>query len=169
MIRRTALYLILFLFSSSSLIFAQTAIDLQDKYGPPTQAYSVSEHIWMTPKFAANGQPCSMRLYPKRISSNMNYLLDTLDYGELRTVLGRLAPPESRGKRSEGFGLTSLVGQSGGTLYPYDNVTFTFLFSLSRPSALQTTVEKNLGDDMPVLRGAEIVAIVWRKRTCAEP
>lgn len=40
-------------FSSAS---AQTAADLEAKFGKPAEVYSVSENIWMTPEFAADGR-----------------------------------------------------------------------------------------------------------------
>lgn len=38
--------------------FGQTVSDLEMKYGKPVNAYSVSEHIWMTPEYNHNGQIC---------------------------------------------------------------------------------------------------------------
>jgi len=33
-------------------VYAQTAADIQKKYGKPVDVYSVSEHVWMTPEYA---------------------------------------------------------------------------------------------------------------------
>ena len=38
-------FLVLFVTSASG----QKVADIQREYGPPTQVYSLSEHIWMTP------------------------------------------------------------------------------------------------------------------------
>src|SRR6266852_5702037 len=50
-----------------SHVSAQTALDIERAYGKPVAVYSLSENIWMTPQYAADGQVCMMRLYPKRI------------------------------------------------------------------------------------------------------
>jgi hypothetical protein len=70
----------------------QTVADVETEYGKPTPAYSVSEHIWMTPEYAFDGQVCRMRLYPKRISADTNYLSQKLPFEELREVLNELVP-----------------------------------------------------------------------------
>jgi hypothetical protein len=72
MAKITTLFLALFLFGAGNSMFGQTAAQLKDKYGEPMQAYSVSEHVWMTPKFTSDGQLCEMRLYPKHISHTTN-------------------------------------------------------------------------------------------------
>jgi len=60
-------------------------------------AYSVSEHIWMTPDFAADGQVCRMRFYPKRFYRGTVYLSGYLAFPELKWILNDLVPPTSRG------------------------------------------------------------------------
>jgi len=40
---------LIFVLLSSEYVYMQTAADIQAKYGKPVAAYSVSEHIWMTP------------------------------------------------------------------------------------------------------------------------
>ena len=40
-------FLILFVTSASG----QKVSDIEKEYGAPTQVYSVSEHIWMTPEY----------------------------------------------------------------------------------------------------------------------
>lgn len=80
-------------------VSGQTTSQIRETYGPPIEAYPVSEHIWMTPQFTADGQVCLMRLYPKRISDTLNYLgQDKLHYWELKGVLEQLAPAQMRGK-----------------------------------------------------------------------
>ena len=68
----------LMLLVCASLASAQTMSDLQTKYGAPVKIFSVSEHIWMMPEFAADGQVCRLNFFHKRISSEMHYLSDTI-------------------------------------------------------------------------------------------
>src|SRR5262245_56552801 len=105
---------------------AQTAADIQTKYGKPVDVYSVSEHIWMTPEFASDGQVCRMRFYPKRISGNTNYGAHDLPFSELRGVLNKLVPVETRGAKKQLFGATATGGGAAWTTYDYQNVTFDF-------------------------------------------
>ena len=58
----------------------QTAADIEMKYGKPVNSYSLSELVWMTPEYTGDGQVCRMRLYPKRVSGNTNYLSKELPF-----------------------------------------------------------------------------------------
>src|SRR5215211_4051333 len=107
----------------------QTLSEVNLKYGKPTNAYSVSQHIWMTPDFAPDGQVCQMRLYPKHINMQTNYLSPQLYFEELNGVLNRLVPFDSRGEKQESFGLTDFGGGAAWTTYPYEKVTFIFTFA----------------------------------------
>src|SRR3712207_3309528 len=84
----------------ANIASGQNAAQILEKYGQPVEAYSISERIWMTPEFAADGQVCKVRLYPKRISETTNFFLDKLDYWELNKVINQLPPLETRGKPS---------------------------------------------------------------------
>ena len=118
----------LVLFVSSA--FGQKVSDIEKKYGSPTQVYSLSEHIWMTPEYGIDGEICRARLYPKRISTKTNYLAKELPFQELSEVLNRLIPPAQRGSAKEFFGDTELGGGMGWTTYPYENVSIVFLFAV---------------------------------------
>src|SRR5437868_6430334 len=107
----------------------QTASDIEVSYGKPVNAYSVSEHIWMTPEYTADGQVCQMRLYPKRISSDTNYLSKQLPFEELKEVLNQLVPLNARGVKKEPFGITATGGGAAWTTYTYEKVTFVFTSS----------------------------------------
>lgn len=52
----------------------QTRTEIEDSFGQPVKAYAVSEHIWMSPDYASDGQVCRMTFYPRRFSSTTNYL-----------------------------------------------------------------------------------------------
>jgi len=58
-------FAILFLVLSVTPAFGQKLLDIEKEYGPPTQVYSLSEHIWMSPEYGIDGEICRIRLYPK--------------------------------------------------------------------------------------------------------
>ncbi|HYG82491.1 MAG TPA: hypothetical protein VD861_18995 [Pyrinomonadaceae bacterium] len=107
--------------------FGQSSPDAGTKYGRPETVYSVSEHVWMTPEYSADGQVCLMRLYPKRIAPGINYLDDGLDMAEVLKILNELIPLETRGNRKEFFGMTEMGGGVAWTRFNYERVTFTFV------------------------------------------
>jgi hypothetical protein len=107
----------------------QTASDFEKAYGKSLVVYSISEHIWMTPEYAADGQVCSMRLYPKHIEGNINYVSNSapFQFKELKAILNKLVPPQTRGLQNESFGQTATGGPAAWTTYRYERVTFTFV------------------------------------------
>ena len=171
--------LLAYLFCISGVAtFGQTATQFKEQYGQPIEAYSVSEHIWMTPEFAADGQICSVRLYPKRISPADNFLTDKLYPGELTEVLEKLVPLETRGKRTEFFGLTLMLGQMASTSFNYEQVSIGFLASLTfnrtSGSGTSTLVKSTQAGQAEVQAlvipsNAEIATISWTGRVCLKP
>jgi hypothetical protein len=169
-----------------SSAFGQTASDIELKYGKPVSSYSVSEHIWMTADYAVDGQVCQMRLYPKRIAPDTNYLTQKLPFEELTAVLNRLVPSNDRGGKKETFGITATGGGASWTTYAYEKVTFVFASSLrldpDSEKGLQPytfLVPETLNDaqsentklsefDFSRSKGsdAEIVTIKWNDRKC---
>lgn len=166
--------------------FAQTVPELEKRYGKSVSVYSVSEHIWMTPEYAADGQVCRMRLYPRRLGPKMDYLGSQLLFLELNQVLNEMLPPHLRGSKNDGFGQTSLGGGTAWTTYEYENVSFTFIFSYKLdPSVLEKANTKVLTgpdpDGLPLRKKTppsledfdasqnspnEIVTISWNDRPC---
>ena len=122
-----AIFFLALLVTSAS---GQKVSDIEKEYGTATQAYSLSEHIWMTPEFGVDGEICRARLFPRRISTKINYLAKELPFQELRDALNRLIPPAQRGSAKEFFGDTELGGGIGWTTYPYDNVSIVFIFAV---------------------------------------
>jgi hypothetical protein len=113
---------------------AQTAAELEARYGNPAQVYPVSEHIWMTPEFAADGQVCRMRLFPKRADGRANNLSEKLPFEELVDFLNALVPVGQRGNKiPQSFGATATGGPAAWTTYGYEKVTFTFISSFTSP------------------------------------
>ena len=169
----------------TSLAKAQTKSDVTLEFGPPIEAYSVSENIWMTPEFTEDGQVCSMRLYPKRISSTTNYLQDNLDSWELRKALDLLVAPQMRGQPTLIFGMINTGGGRKETTYNFEKVTFSFLTSVSmymdpiKPAASRATERRSsrqakappisnapATNEMIVPSDAEIVTINWLGKPC---
>jgi hypothetical protein len=172
--------------------FGQTASDIKTKYGKPLNVYSVSEHIWMTPEFDAEGQICMARPYPKRISAYSNYYFNRLPSDELKDVLNQLVPPSARGAKEykSDFALSELGGGIERTTYPFEKVTFTFLLSFTVGPIKATDATKGEGlslleSDFPLSQenpankmksgdaftnasapDPEIVEIWWKDRKC---
>jgi hypothetical protein len=107
----------------------QTGPEVERRYGKSVSVYAVSDHIWMTPDYSTDGQICRMRLYPRRLGPETDYLISQLLFPELSEVLNELVPPHLRGSKKDGFGQTSLGGGTAWTTYEYDNVSFIFMFS----------------------------------------
>jgi hypothetical protein len=166
--------------------FGQAASDIDRIYGDPIRAYSVSEHIWMTPKYGTDGLVCQMKVYPKRIGPDADYLFNQLPFEELKGVLNHLAPVNTRGAKKEPFGLTATGGGSAWTTYPYTKVTFTFVSSFSVLNSpplkrgyyvfpvQRLSSNKKLESSLPSVEdftlseesSAEIVTIKWNDRKC---
>ena len=104
---RNILIVIAALALCANAALGQTASDIESKYGKIANGYSVSEHVWMTPAYDAEGRVCFMRLYPKRISPKA----DTLAMDEVLKAIDELIPVGSRGARKAPFGMTSLGGR----------------------------------------------------------
>lgn len=165
--------------------FGQTVSEVQRKYGNPVSVYTVSEHIWMTPEYSADGQVCRMRLYPRRLGVETDYLITQLPFTELSQVLNEMVPPHLRGPKKDGFGMTSLGGGTAWTTYDYENVSFAFIFSYKlNPDAIKNAKPltgpdpENLPErkkttpslaDFESSRNLEtqIVTLRWIHRSCA--
>ena len=167
--------------------FGQTASELERRYGKPVSVYSVSEHIWMAPDYAADGQVCRMRLFPRRLGKERDYLGSELLFPELNEVLNQIVPLHSRGLKKGAFGQTSLGGGTAWTTYEYENVSFSFIFSYKLDPNILEKAEAHVltGPDPeglptrtktpPTLDDfagsensrTEIVTINWNRRPCA--
>jgi hypothetical protein len=159
----------------------QSSLDVEKKYGKPVNVYSVSKHIWMTPEYASDGQICRARLYHKRISPEMNYLVTYMPKRELISVFNELAPSTVRGAKKEYFGSTQASASMAWTTFAYEKVTFSiwigFQFgSLADmkekgvPLGGRTPAMTNQPDDEFMVLNAvnpEIADVIWNDRKCA--
>jgi hypothetical protein len=170
--------------------FGQTSADVEMKYGKTETVHSVSEHLWMTPEYDADGRVCMMRLYSKRVAPGINYLDDGLDIDETLKFINELIPPDTRGKRKESFGTTSTGGGVAWTHFGYERAAFTFVstfeFSklLDRPDELLSPDwdEKSLAearreealrpDDELICERTgkpKVLEVRWADRKCVGP
>lgn len=183
------LLLILFVLSVMP-VAGQTVAEIEERYGKPTLAYSVTHGIWMTPDFAADGQVCRMRFYPRRVIRGVPFLSGYLSPPELKWILNHLVPPSSRGNQKPGFGLGIFGGGLGQAKYEYEKVTFTFPYSVQiriDPEAVKNSELVDLDFPIPAERPkptptptpasesdfdersrSEIVIVSWNDRTCVD-
>ena len=175
-------FAILFAVFFLSTAHGQTIADFERDYGKPTYAYSLSEHIWMTPEYTSDGQVCRARIYPKRISNGTEYLSKELPFQELKDVLNQLIPPRLRGAVKQPFNVTDTGGGAGWTTYSYEKVSIMFIFSVSIdpnkwkesptfrvedfPPKQQQQRVLSSDDDFPFGDGTQIVIINWTNRKC---
>lgn len=128
---------------------AQSGADIETKYGPPISSYSVSENIWMTPEFTGDEQLCIVRLYPKQIDPNTNYLQGRLSRWEVKEVFDQLAPVPVRGRKLEDLGLL-VIGNSVFQGLVYERERINFVSSLGRTiGAKEEDVAEFSGIDRP--------------------
>lgn len=170
--------------------FGQSVVDIKMKYGKPVDVYTISEHIWMTPEYAVDGQVCRMQLYPKRIGGDTNYLLQKLPFEELRESLNVLVPIDKRGAKKAGFGATATGGPAAWTTFAYEKVTFTFVSSFPSPGydnspplkkgdyvfPIERITEAERPENSPPSNddfrygetsASDIVTVTWNGRKCA--
>jgi hypothetical protein len=169
-----------------SIAFGQTSSDIEKEYGKPVNAYSVGEHIWMTPEYATGGQVCRMRLYPKRFSANTNYLYSDLPFNEFQTAVDYLIPSNGRGAKQEPFDSGATGGGAMWAIFKYEKVTVTysasfkvdpdswkelkpFVFSEETLREFSPSNSVKPEDDFLPYRNYkyEVVTVTWSGRKCA--
>ena len=106
----------------------QTKREIESKYGPSSDGvYAPSAHIQMKPAYAADGQICFVRLYPKPLTPGTNSADESLLMDEVLNFIDDLVPKGTRGARKDFFGMSDLGGGAIRTHFNYDRVTFTFV------------------------------------------
>lgn len=177
------IFFVILSLSSLNASFGQTVSEIEKTFGKPTNAYSVSEHIWLTPEYSADGQICRATLYHKRLSAEVNYVSTSyMPMWELLEVFNNLVPLDKRGARKEYFGSTQTSASMAWTTFAYEKVTFRiwigFQFgSLADmkekgvPFGGKTPAKTNETDDEFIAKNAvkpELVYIIWNDRKCVE-
>lgn len=148
---------------------AQTLSEFETKYGAPVKSYSVSEDVWMSPEFTADGQLCRARLYPKKIDATTNYLSPMLSLWEVEDVFNELAPPHVRGKRREDYGML-ITGNMVSAGFGYEKVSINFVSPLISVSLVGGSGDKRQAVEVaefPGVQSTQIVTITWLDRKCA--
>ena len=172
---------VLILLFSVNLACAQKISELEKKYGTPAKVFSVSERIWMTPEFAADGQICRLSFFHKRISAETNYLGNTIRIPELLDVFQQLAPLNTRGARKQPFGVTQTSGAMAWTDFEYENLRFSFWTTFTFGSLANMRAKGvPLGGRMPIQTSQSdddfmaanavppvMVYVTWLNRKCA--
>lgn len=165
--------------------FGQSRAEIEAKFGQPVNAYTVSERIWMSPEYAADGQVCRMTFYPRRFSSTTNYLKNKLPFDEFRSVIDVIVPVAIRGAQKEPFRNGTWDGGGGVSWanFIYERVTISYVagwgdgpLGMGEPvdlSSIEVTKErekpKQTKEDFSRYSDstAEIVTVQWRNRKCA--
>jgi hypothetical protein len=183
-----AKFAVLVLLLSVTTVFGQTVSEIESRFGQPVPVYSLTEHIWTTPGYTSDGQVCQMKLFPKRVESNTDYLSNQLPFEELKFILNRLIPPAARGIKGESFGLTETGGGIAWTTYPYENAIFIFTFRLrlskeplKHSESYSFSADEIISSRKPAktppsyddfdnsqTANLEIVTIKWAGRKCAD-
>jgi hypothetical protein len=182
-----AKFAVLIALLSVTTALGQSASEIESKFGQPIRVYSLTEHIWMTPGYTSDGHVCQMKLFPKRVGPNTDYLSHQLPFEELKFILNRLVPPADRGMKGELFGLTDTGGGIAWTSYPYEKAVFLFTFPLriNKEALKQSESYSFSADEIAMYRKSsktpstgndfdnsqgdklEIVTIKWTERKCA--
>ena len=176
--------IVIILFLSLFLIttHGQTSRAFEKDYGKPTDGYSVSAHISMTPEYSSDGQVCRARLYRQHLSNETKSVSKALPFEELKGVLNQLIPPRLRGAVKDPFRVTDLGGREGWTTYSYENVSIVFAFPVNidpknwkgpftfpienSPPKQQSKTVVPANSDFSLNDGIEVVMISWTNRPC---
>ena len=190
--KRIALITIILALSCTCVV-AQDSREIETKYGERANVYSVSERLWMTPSYDSQGQLCMMRVYPRVVSHDTNYLDPNLDVNEALKFINELFPVNTRGRRRDGFGLSDLGGGIVWTRFEYEHVHFVFISSFRLALPKQETAGNKVRLDFPIDEAAlvelrrkkemksddelirehttspKILEIYWPNRSCVKP
>jgi hypothetical protein len=178
--RVTVISLLLSLFSITA--HGQTARTFEKDYGKPTDRYSLSTSISMTPQYSSDGQVCRARLYRKQLSNGTKSVSKALPFEELKGVLNQLIPPRLRGAIKDPFRVTDLGGGQGWSTYTYENVSIVFAFPVNidpkdwtgpftfpienSPPKQQSKEVLSTNSDFSPNDGIEVVMVTWTHRPC---
>lgn len=138
-----------FLAVYSISVGAQTANDLNTKYGVARDSYEVRPGIFMTVRFATDGRVCQASIEKRHVRASGTIDLDStfMSIDEMKPIIDELAPRNQRGNESKFSGMTIIVGGGDTTSLDYDNVVVSFYGNADG-------------------RGIAAVVIQWKKRGC---
>lgn len=117
---------------SSVAVNAQDAKEIERTYRKQENVYQVDEELWMTPSYSEDGQVCMMRIVPRTISHNTNYLDRYVNVDAALKFLTRTFPINMRGPRKGAFGMSDIGGGVIWTKFEFENVQFVFVSSYDK-------------------------------------
>jgi hypothetical protein len=136
-------------------IFAQTAPDLERKYGPPIKVFQIRSGIFMTVKYDDVGQVCEM-VIERRLTTESRVDLDsTLPDPLVKELIDELAPVNTRGKRidkgymDKSYFDTKISGDLKETEYRYENFTIRLIGNLSNGTKVLIITRTGQGSCTP--------------------
>jgi hypothetical protein len=140
---------------------AQTAKDLNTKYGAPRDSYEIRSGIFATTKFAPDGRLCEMSVEKRHVKSSGAILVDEtlMSQDEMTPIVGELVPINERGKESTASGLIRIMGVGMTTTYDYENVRITYYAGLAPNHRSKAAI---------VVRGTAAIVIQWKNRGCSQ-
>jgi|GEM_PF-3119794 len=139
---------------------AQTAKDLNARYGAPRDSYEIRPGIFMTAKFAPDGRLCEVSVEKRHVKSSGSILVDEtfMSQDEMTPVVEELVPINERGKESNPSGLITIIGVGMTTAYDYENVRITYYRAVvDRKGRAKNTI---------TVSGTAAIVIQWKNRGC---
>lgn len=147
------------------VVNAQDSRQIKQTYRKQENVYLIGSRLWMTPTYSKNGQVCLMRVYPRAISGNSNYLDPYLDISETLSFINRLFPVNTRGRRGDDFGISNIGGGVIWTNFYFEKVQFVFISTFDRTNLSERAAKSEPVDFGPV---DEAAAAEWRRKEDAK-
>ena len=118
---------IIFTICNIAFVAAQTATEIESKYGKPIQMYEVRPGVFMNVKFDANGQASEIRVERHNMTDSISYLDTTFPADLLKEVIDELVPLAKRGARiNESSAFMLVTGGAATQTLDYENVSITY-------------------------------------------
>ena len=138
---------------------AQTAKDINARYGAPHESYEIRPGIFMTAKFAPDGRLCQMSVEKRHVKSSGAIFVDEtfMSPDEMAPIVDELIPVSERGKESKLSGHILSMSAGMTTTYDYENVTITYYGNLMRHGPRTKAI---------VTQGTAAVVIQSKNRGC---
>lgn len=138
---------------SSVAVNGQDAKEIERTYRKQEAIYQVGEQLWMTPLYSEDGQVCMMRIVPRTISHDTNYLDRYVDLEAILNFLNRTFPVNMRGPRKGAFGMSDVGGGVIWTKFEFENVQFVFIstYDKSKVDWSKLKADSSVVLDFPVL------------------
>src|ERR1700682_572023 len=139
---------------------AQTAKDLNAKYGAPHDSYEIRHGIFMTAKFAPDGRVCEVSVEKRHINSSGEIFVGEtfMSDDEMIPIVEELIPINERGQESKDSGHITIMGVGMTTAYDYENVRITYYRGVSHGN--------RRAKGRITVTGTAAIVIRWKNRGC---